>query len=96
MRVYCICHKLNIYIFQDSSEAVTLINTFLKSTLIPICKELQSYMSNSLNYFNDIDLDYVLTEVLKIQPNAEALSTSVSFHTEATRNVENIYKYRFS
>ena len=57
-----------------------IVDSFLKSTLIPVCKELQSYVSNSLNYFNEIDLDFVLTDVLKIQPNAEPPLTSVRYY----------------
>ncbi|KAI6653807.1 hypothetical protein LOD99_3310 [Oopsacas minuta] len=65
--------------FPDTSEDINTLNTFITSTLIPVYKELQIYVTNALAYFNDIDLDYFLRNVMKIQPDTELQSTSLTY-----------------
>ena len=69
----------NNYInLQETTEAYTTLRTFITSTLLPVCKELQSYVANALTYFNDFNLDDFAKNILKVQPDDDPQTTSVS------------------
>ena len=76
--------KIHIMIFhdticlQETTDTNTALRNFIGSTLLPVCKELQSYVANALTYFKDFNLDDFVKNILKIQPDDEPQTTSVS------------------